>query len=150
MEQVQICIRRALPADGAAAGALAHRLWPEDEPEELIALMQALILQPDAAVYLAEAAGVPVGFAQCQLRREYVEGTHSGPVGYLEGIFVAPEYRRRGLARELLLACEDWARQQGCREFASDCQLENRESLAFHLGSGFAEAERIICFVKQL
>lgn len=45
---------------------------------------------------------------------------------------------------------EDWARQQGCRELASDCELHNSDSLRFRLASGFTEANRIICFVKAL
>ena len=32
----------------------------------------------------------------------------------------------------------------------SDCALENRESRQFHLHSGFLEAGRIICFIKDL
>ena len=103
----------------------------------------------DAAVFLA-LEGEAVGFAQCQLRRDYVEGTESSPVGYLEGIFVTQPCRNRGYARALLAACQDWARARGCTEFASDCELTNSESLAFHLRMGFLEANRIICFTKRL
>ena len=39
---------------------------------------------------------------------------------------------------------------RSCREFASDCELSNLESLAFHLRLGFVEANRIICFTKKL
>ena len=91
-----------------------------------------------------------IAFAQCQLRRDYVEGTETSPVGYLEGIYVREDFRRRGVARELLAACEQWARKQGCREFASDCELTNRESERFHRALGFGEAGRISCFVKKL
>ena len=91
-----------------------------------------------------------MGFAQCQLRRDYVEGCDTTPVGYLEGVFVEEPHRRRGAARALVDACQDWARQQGCREFASDCELDNTGSLRFHLGVGFEEANRIICFTKRL
>ena len=51
---------------------------------------------------------------------------------------------------ELLSTCEAWAKQQGCREFASDCELGNGESLRFHLAMGFREANRVICFTKEL
>ena len=101
----------------------------------------------EAAFFLAEGG---TGFAQCQLRHDYVEGTDSSPVGYLEGIFVEESHRHRGLAKKLLTACEEWAREQGCREFASDCELDNTGSLAFHLSMGFAEANRIICLTKKL
>ena len=71
-------------------------------------------------------------------------------MGYLEGIFVEKEFRRRGYASALLKACEAWAASGGCTEFAADCGLENEPSRNFHLNTGFAEANRIICFVKKL
>ena len=42
------------------------------------------------------------------------------------------------------------AREKGCAEFASDCPAENEASRAFHVKSGFSEANRIICFTKKL
>jgi aminoglycoside 6'-N-acetyltransferase I len=101
-------------------------------------------------VFLYTEESRPVGFAQCQLRSDYVEGTKLSPVGYLEGIYVEPEYRRRGIARALLRRCEQWAQEKGCAEFASDCELDNRESITFHMHAGFSEANRIVCFAKWL
>ena len=131
------------------AAALACELWPGHTPDELLTEWEALPPE-EGAFFLAEADGVPAGFAQCQLRRDYVEGTDSSPVGYLEGVYVREEYRGRGLARALLQACEGWAREQGCAGFASDCELNNTGSIAFHLGAGFTEANRIVCFTKRL
>lgn len=91
----------------------------------------------------------PVGFAQCALRRDYVEGSSTSPVGYLEGIFVLPEHRRRGIAHRLVDACQSWAQLQGYKEFASDCELDNLESQRFHQACGFAEVNRIVCFLKK-
>ena len=104
----------------------------------------------ETAIFLKYLDGVAVGFAQCNLRHDYVEGTDSSPVGYLEGIFVNQKYRKSGFARELLSACEQWAKECGCREFVSDCELNNFTSLSFHLKSGFTEVNRIICFKKNL
>ena len=84
------------------------------------------------------------------MRCDYVEGTDSSPVGYLEGIYVAEAYRKQGFAKALLAACESWAKTKGCSEFASDCELTNTQSLQFHLRMGFEEANRIICFTKKL
>ena len=94
--------------------------------------------------------GEQIGFAQCQLRHDYVEGTETSPVGYLEGIYIKEADRHQGIARALLAACEDWAKAQGCTEFASDCELTNTESQAFHQAVGFSEANRIVAFVKKL
>ena len=68
----------------------------------------------------------------------------------MEGVFVRTEFRHRGLAQQLLGACENWAREKGCTEFASDCELGNDASLNFHLSMGFTEVNRIVCFTKTL
>lgn len=60
------------------------------------------------------------------------------------------EYRHKGYAAQLLAECEKWAREKGCREFASDCELDNADSLNFHLEMGLKETNRIICFKKEL
>ena len=129
---------------------LACLLWPDHMPEELIGEFAELLENKHAAVFIAEENDQPVGFAQCQLRSDYVEGCDTSPVGYLEGVFVREDFRRHGLARALVHACEDWARQQGCSEFASDCELDNIDSWRFHQAIGFTEAGRIICFTKRL
>ena len=143
-------IRKAEWKDTQSLGKLASALWPHHTPEEMATEMAAILEQEDAAVFLQWEDGIPVGFAQCSLRRDYVEGTESSPVGYLEGIYVAEGYRGQGYARQLVAVCENWAKENGCTEFASDCELENMKSLHFHLSVGFEEANRIICFTKKL
>ena len=99
----------------------------------------------------AEVTGIVTGEKLKNIsERVKVEGTDSSPVGYLEGIFVLEEYKKRGYAKELLGECQNWAKDQGCFEFASDCELDNEDGLKFHLKMGFAEANRIICFTKRL
>ena len=143
-------IRKAEAKDLPILTQLACSLWPEHSPEEMALELAEILEKPDAAFFLAYAAETGAGFAQCQLRHDYVEGTDSSPVGYLEGIYVAEPYRRKGLARGLLSACEGWAKGKGCREFASDCELDNTQSLQFHRRMGFEEANRIICFTRKI
>ena len=145
-----LMIRKALLSDVATVAALAQQLWPHHEAAQLQEEFEPLLQDANAAVFLAFSDDMPVGFAQCQLRHDYVEGTASSPVGYLEGIFVVPAYQKQGIARALLASCEKWAKEQGCVEFASDCELSNTNSLRFHLSMGFEEANRIICFTKKL
>ena len=90
------------------------------------------------------------GFISLSLRNDYVEGTESNPVGYIEGIYIKNEYRNRGIARELIEFAKEWSKDRGCREMASDCLLDNLDSLAFHTSVGFKEANRIICFTMKL
>ncbi len=143
-------IRKADISDLPALTSLAQKLWPEHGTEDLESGLRSILEKSAGAFFLAQENAAAVGFAQCQLRHDYVEGTQSSPVGYLEGIFVEPAFRGKGLAKQLLCACEAWAAEQGCGEFASDCELTNVESLKFHLCMGFSEANRIICFTKKL
>ena len=143
-------IRPAKPADAMTLAGLAMKLWKEHSITELSNMFEKLLPGDDAACFLQYVDGKAIGFAQCQLRHEYVEGTDSSPVGYLEGIFVEDAYRRHGYARALLRACEAWAKEKHCTEFASDCELENDDSLRFHTAMGFEEANRIICFRKDI
>ena len=143
-------IRKAEEGDLASAADLAAALWPGNEAAALEEEFRALLRSGNGTLFLASEAGEVAGFAQVQLRHDYVEGAKTSPVGYLEGVYVDEAYRHRGVAAALLRACEAWAKEQGCAEFASDCELDNRDSLRFHLSVGFEEANRIICFTKKL
>lgn len=143
-------IRKAEWEDLPLLTELGSRLWPGHRPESLREEFGEIIAWSDASFFLAFEEGKAIGFAQCQLRYDYVEGTASSPVGYLEGIYVADGYRKQGVAKALLTACEGWAGSKGCTEFASDCELSNVQSLQFHLNVGFKEANRFICFTKKI
>lgn len=143
-------VKKADEKDITAVAEMAITMWENNSLEEMETEFRELIRSAEAQVFAAYIQDVPAGFAQCQLRHDYVEGTDSSPVGYLEGIFVKEEYRKQGCARELLAACEQWAKEQGCAEFASDCELNNQDSFRFHMSMGFEEANRVICFTKKL
>lgn len=145
-----LVIRRANQNEVKILAELALHLWTEHTLEDLMEEFTEIISQDDAAFFFACDEREPVGFAQCQLRHDYVEGTDSSPVGYLEGIFVKETHRHKGYAKRLLSACEAWSKEQGCNEFASDCELDNSVSLKFHLSMGFEEVGRIACFTKKL
>lgn len=130
--------------------ALALELWPNHIMQELSDDLEKNLSNAQNAVFFAVVDDIPAGFAHCSLRYDYVEGTEKSPVGYLEGILVKEVYRRRGIASALLAACENWAKGEGCLEFASDCELHNEWSRLFHMGAGFREANRVICFAKKL
>ena len=147
---MNLTIYKAKEEDALTVAKLAIQMWEDNVLEELAAELAELMKSPEAVIFLGEVDGQAIGFAQCQLRHDYVEGTETSPVGYLDGIFIEENYRKQGYAKQLLAACENWAKEQGCTEFASDCELENTESLKFHLSLGFEEANRVICFTKKL
>ncbi len=129
---------------------LAAMLWRDNSVNELINEFAEIMAGGKAQFFLKYENILPVGFAQCQLRYDYVEGTNTSPVGYLEGIFIKEEYRNRGYAKELLAECEAWAKSSGCKEFASDCEIDNTDSFRFHKAMNFTEVNRIVCFAKTL
>ncbi len=143
-------IKRAKLEDLDVVTSLALSLWSSHGYEDLKAEMEKIILDKNAIVLIYFQDEKYIGFAQCQLRFDYVEGTKTSPVGYLEGVYVDSMYHRQGIAKKLLAECEIWAREKGCSEFASDCEIDNIESLNFHLGVGFIEANRNIHFKKRL
>lgn len=129
---------------------LAVQMWKNHTLSELETEFLEITKSENAKCFIKYVEDKPVGFAQCQLRHDYVEGTNTSPVGYLEGIFIEAEFRHKGYAKELLQACETWAKEKGCLEFASDCELDNTESFDFHIAMGFEEANRVICFRKKI
>lgn len=91
-----------------------------------------------------------VAFISLSLRNDYVEGTDTSPVAYIEGIYVKEDYQRRGIARKLIEFAKEWAKNNGCKELASDAELTNSESIAFHKKVGFEEKNKIVCFVMNV
>ena len=123
-------VRKADISDLNAIVSLAKALWPEQTTKDLNDELSALLDKSDACIMIAFKEKTPIGFAHCQLRYEYVEGTHSSPVGYLEGIYIKPSERNNGYARQLLSECESWAKQKECTEFASDCESQNKSVMS--------------------
>ena len=100
--------------------------------------------------FLYYAENQAVGFLSLALRHDYVEGTCSSPVGYIEGIYVKPDFRNKGIAKEFIGFAKKWSIEKGCSELASDCELSNNASRIFHNKIGFKEANTIVCFIMDL
>jgi aminoglycoside 6'-N-acetyltransferase I len=126
-------------------------LWPEETPEAHRSGMAAWLARSDAVVIVAERpdCGGLAGFAEVG-SRSYADGCDSSPVAYLEGWYVDDDARRRGIGTALIRAAEEWARQQGYREFASDARLDNTTSQLAHRALGFIEVERAVLYRKLL
>ncbi|MCS6761723.1 MAG: GNAT family N-acetyltransferase [Candidatus Devosia symbiotica] len=97
------------------------------------------------------ADGTAVSFAEASIRHDHINGCDTSPVGFVEGIYVAPEHRRNGLARKLVALIEDWARALGCSECASDAVLDNIAiaSHRLHIALCFDETDRVV-YIPQI
>ena len=146
-------VRHARPDDARGWSLLRHALWPDESPEELAHEAEAFFSGGETmlrAVLVAETErGELLGFAELSLR-EYAEDCRTSPVAFLEGWYVIPSARRKGIGRALVTEAEAWGRSQGCREFASDTTLDNTTSAAAHMALGFDDAGVLRCFRKDL
>lgn len=131
---------------------LRSRLWPQTSDDGHASEIAHICSNPDrlSAFVAYNDAAEPVGFVEAAARTDYVNGTSSSPVGFIEGIYVVPNARHRGVGRALVRAAEAWARTMGCREMASDARIENDAGHAFHRAVGFAETQRVVYFRKDL
>jgi len=146
-----VIVRPVRAADGDQWRCMREALWPEGVANHASEI-QEFFADPSSArntVLVAEYDGVLVGFVELSLRA-YAEGCETSPVAYLEGWFVSNDVRGAGIGRALLRAAEEWARAQGCSEFASDAEADNVASAEAHRACGFDDAGLIRCFRKRL
>lgn len=127
-------------------------LWPDASADEHRGYMAISLAQPERFLQLMiyDSQRKPIGFIEGSIRGDYVNGTESSPVGFVEGVYVVPDWRRKGIARLLFAAIGDWARARGCRELASDALIDNEVSQRAHRALGFRETERVVYFARPL
>jgi aminoglycoside 6'-N-acetyltransferase I len=94
--------------------------------------------------------GSAVGFVEASQRVDYVNGTSTSPVAFLEGLYVEPSARRKGVARAFVAEVERWAAAQGCSELGSDSPIDNVTAHAAHRALGFEETERVVYFRRAV
>ncbi|MCF5894227.1 MULTISPECIES: aminoglycoside 6'-N-acetyltransferase [Aeromonas] len=130
---------------------LRQQLWPHHALSAHLQEGVEMLANAHINAFLAlDEQSQAVGFADAALRHDYVNGCESSPEVYLEGIYVQPASRQRGLARALIVRVAQWGREQGCREIASDTAIDNLPSQNMHERLGFRETERVVFFKKAL
>lgn len=153
-------MRSLTPADRDVWIRLRRELWPEHSVEDLAADADAVLRSREhhrfwraslrTTILLAEVGSTRVvGFAEVDLR-PFADGCRTTPVGYLEGWYVRPKFRRKGIGRALVRAAEAWARDQGCTEMASDTELLNAVSQRAHRALGYRKVHRLVHFRRDL
>jgi len=130
---------------------LRSLLWDRTPEEHHREEMVAIFEDPESqfVAVAADGDGHLVGFLEASIR-SHVEDCDTENVGYLEGWFVEPEFRRKGLGAALVKAAEDWARARGCTEMASDAEVDNIISQRAHEQLGYAETSRLVHLKKEL
>ncbi|MFW0736922.1 aminoglycoside 6'-N-acetyltransferase [Flavobacterium sp. T12S277] len=129
---------------------LVLELWNDCSFDEEFESYKSIIDSENEICYVVRDQEDYIAFVHLSTRNDYVEGAEDLPVAYMEAIYVKPAYQKQGIARRLTKVAEDWAKQKGFKQIASDTDLGNSASIDFHQKAGFTEVERIVCFIKNL
>jgi aminoglycoside 6'-N-acetyltransferase I len=124
-------------------------LWPECLASDSQKEIGETLSSDRTTAFIALDGDRVVGFAEVSTR-DYVEGCTTRPVGYLEGIYVHSDFRKKGIARALVRTAESWSRSKGCEEFGSDTRVDDNASISFHKSIGFRETDRQVVFLKTI
>jgi len=140
------------PASATDPGwlSLRSRLWPDGSEAEHLRYMADALARGHCVRLAYTPDGSAVGFVEASRRVDYVNGTSTSPVAFLEGLYVEPSARREGLARALVAEVERWAAAQGCSELASDSPIDNVTAHSAHRALGFEETERVVYFRRAV
>jgi aminoglycoside 6'-N-acetyltransferase I len=125
-------------------------LWPDCSFDEILEDCRNILGAENEICFLAKEEDHYIGFIQLTMRTDYVEGADELPIAYIEGMYVQPAFQQKGIGKKLIALAEEWSLQKGCQQLASDAELSNTGSLAFHHKAGFVEANRVVCFIKNI
>ncbi|HZY78177.1 MAG TPA: GNAT family N-acetyltransferase [Cyclobacteriaceae bacterium] len=135
-------VRRSVKSDLPAILKMARKLWPD--------VKAADIFKTKFIFYVAEDGDRLIGFMMLSVRKDYVEGSVTSPVGYVEGIFVEKPHRKKRVARRLVQAAEAWCVKKGFTELGSDVEFRNKISQRFHSRTGFVKSDLIVHYIKKV
>ncbi|WP_454052805.1 aminoglycoside 6'-N-acetyltransferase [Clostridium sp. Marseille-Q7071] len=129
---------------------MALQLWPDNTYYGLREELTEILNNEKERILLYKLEDELIGFNHVAIRHDYVEGSNSSPVGFIEGIFVKENHRGKGIAKMLVRSGEEWAKSRGCTQMGSDVEFHNVGSYNFHKKIGYTEINRIICFLKDI
>lgn len=139
-------VRLAHPADTAEWLRMRMELWPDsDSDEEAAEIAHYFTGAPLPTLNVAYVYSRPDG-GLCGLVEVSIHssapGCETDRIGYIEAWYVDPDWRGKGVGRVLVEQAENWAREQGCLEMASDTTPFYPISPKAHQALGYEEVER--------
>ncbi len=136
--------------DAVSAATAPAYYGPPKSPARTRPGFEALLASPNAALFVADTGGWPVGYALVELRHDPPAGA-ADPGNLLPQawanvleIIVAEAWRRGGTGGALLAAARAWARERGCRELRLSVFEGNAPARAFYRALGFAPRNTIM------
>ena len=132
-----------------AAGAMTVRAAALDDVDAILALardafgeerlsrraIRRLVAAPHKPVMVARRADALAGYAMVSLRK-------GGRTCRISSLAVHPGYARRGVGRELVHACERYARAHGREALRLEVRYDNTPAIALYRSLGYEEFDR--------
>lgn len=125
-------------------------LFKDYPPEETEFELKRMTDNPKYKTFMAKSGNTSIGFVTVSIRTDYVEGSKTSPVGYVEAIYVDSNYRKQGLAKLLFKKGEHWTKLQGCSEIGSDTWDWNKAAQDFHQKLGFQKEDVLVHYIKKI
>lgn len=119
------------------------RLPGAETSEPYLSSMEERLREQSGAMYIAEAAGAPVGYVACFVE-EYdsaQETPDSSRCGLVKDIFLDPAFRGSGLAQRLLAVAETHLRTTGVTRLRINVLANNAKARRAYERYGFAPYE---------
>ena len=110
------------------------------------------IFELEKSVFLKDAWSLPqIKEELGGLRRRYIAALNGEeiigyagaaitvPTGDIHSVAILPEYRRRGIARELISKLEEWAIEQGVTQLTLEMRVGNEQAAPLYQSLGYKE-----------
>lgn len=127
-------IRKAVKADSEAISQLSGQLgYPASGPE-IGWRLERILPSPSHYVAVAEIGGTVIGWIAVEKRLTLESGIEFEIVG----LIVHSDFRRKGVATELLNKAERWVRESGGVDVRVRSNIVREESHAMYLARGYS------------
>lgn len=142
----EFVLRPACEGDAGRIAALSGQLGYPTTEEAVLERLRAIVQRPDHAVFVAEMAGLVVGWVHVHAVATLESPAHAE----IGGLVVDEAHRGRGIGRALMERAEEWARDVGLRAVRLRSNVIRAEAHAFYEHIGYALMKTQKVFAKAL
>lgn len=150
MSSLPVTTRLGTPGDAGVLQTLYSHYVTErqlrNDASQLSELVRYLLSSPGVGVIVAEVSGEVTAFLSYGMTSAT---TIAGPALSLADVWVAPTYRRHGVARELFEHAERLARQTNCRSIDFISSINKKDLVTVYKSLGW-DAEQCYFWRREL
>ena len=138
-------IRQATQDDAATLADLVTQLGYPSRTEQMVTRL-AKLLPGEQALLVAEIDAAVVGMVHVNRWANVV----LDDMAEIMALVVDNKWRSQGIGRALLLAAEEWAREQACSTLQVRTNIVRQRAHGFYFCHGFRQVKTSLTLVKDL